>query len=718
MDRTKFRRTFGVSAVTLGAALAVVVGPGAQAQVRLPAQALSSFGMPGMIDMPTATSMPDGTLAVTIQAMSGTQRVNLAFQALPRVTVSFRYAGIDHIGFGGRLMDRSFDLHWRVIDEGRYLPAIAIGLRDFIGTGAYSGEYIVATRTFTPRLRASLGMGWGRLATHGSFDNPLGAIHSGFRTRPGGFTGTGGQFEVNRFFRGPAALFAGVEYQATERLTLLAEYSSDAYVQERRQVAHRTPVNLGFRYQVGRSTTVSGYLLHGSTVGLSASFALNPAQPSHGGVRVTAPLPVLRREAPTDPGGFSTSWSDRADAFAPRFRAVVGPVLAAEGVRLDGVEFEARRVVVRVTNQRHDALPRALGRTARVLSHSLPPSVEEIVLIPMHGGVAGTAVTLRRSDLERYEHDPDGSARLLAGARFDDPLGFAGVGRLWQPLSAERRRFDWSVGPYLTTSFFDPNAPVRADLGIRATLRYNMAENFSANLTVTQRLWGNIDGGSIGPASPGYPRVRTTALQYSSDRPRVDRLTLDYTMRPARDIYARLTVGWLERMYAGVSTEVLWSPANSRLALGVELNRVAQRDPGSLMGFNALRLNTGHVSAYYDFGGGFVGQVDAGQYLAGDRGATVRLERVFAGGMRVGAYATLTDMPFDVFGEGSFDKGITFTLPLTALLGTASRSTYSATIQSINRDGGARLSVPGRLYPTIQESRSEALRRGWGAVLQ
>jgi hypothetical protein len=75
-------------------------------------------------------------------------------------------------------------------------------------------------------------------------------------------------------------------------------------------------------------------------------------------------------------------------------------------------------------------------------------------------------------------------------------------------------------------------------------------------------------------------------------------------------------------------------------------------------------------------------------------------------------------MPFSVFGEGSFDKGITVTIPVTALLGRPSTSMPANTIQSLTRDGGAMLRVPGRLYPTIQDSRAQALRRGWGAVLQ
>lgn len=717
-------RTLAAFAAGLG--LVVGAADRAAAQTRLPAQGLSNYGMPGLLDMPTATVMPDGTLAFTAQAMPGTQRVALSFQALPRVTVSFRYARADVLSWrqrtGMALTDRSFDIHWQVLDEGRYLPALAVGLRDFIGTGLYSGEYVVATRTINPRLRASLGMGWGRLATHGEFTNPLSVLSDRFRTRPGGFTGTGGQFEAGRWFRGPAALFAGVEYQATDRLTLLAEYSSDDYRRERPRVGWSTPVNIGFRYQLTPSSTLSGYVLHGRNVGLQASFAFNPRQPPNGGPRLAAPVPVHLR-APPGSGGYSTAWA-AADAatLGAQARAALAPAFAAEGVRVERIDLEPHRAVVRLTNQRHEALPRALGRTARVLSRSLPDSVEEFVLIPMQGGVAGTAVTLRRSDLERAEHDPAGTERLLAAARFADPLGFPGVGRGWQPLPEGRDAFEWSVGPYLATSYFDPVRPVRADVGLRAQLRYSLAENLSVNATLSQRLWGNIDGGPLGPdtlrGTRFTSRVRTSAPLYSSDRPTVDRLTLDYTMRPGRDLYARVSVGWLERMYAGVSTELLWSRPDSRLALGVELNAVGQRDPRSLLGLNDLRITTGHVSAYYDFGGGFLGQVDVGRYLAGDVGATFRLERGFANGLRVGAYATLTDMPFSVFGEGSFDKGIYLTLPMAALLGQPTRSSYSATIQSLNRDGGARLRVQGRLYPTIRESREQALRLGWGAILQ
>jgi hypothetical protein len=47
-------------------------------------------------------------------------------------------------------------------------------------------------------------------------------------------------------------------------------------------------------------------------------------------------------------------------------------------------------------------------------------------------------------------------------------------------------------------------------------------------------------------------------------------------------------------------------------------------------------------------------------------GATFEIQKRFANGWSIGAFATLTDVPFEVFGEGSFDKGLIFRVPLDA----------------------------------------------------
>ena len=207
-------------------------------------------------------------------------------------------------------------------------------------------------------------------------------------------------------------------------------------------------------------------------------------------------------------------------------------------------------------------------------------------------------------------------------------------------------------------------------------------------------------------STPDLQNVRTDGGAYGDDGiPVLQSLTFSHYGRPGTDLYSRVSVGYLERMFGGVSAEVLWKPVESSFGIGAELNYVAQRDTDMWFGFDEYdyQVATGHLSAYYDFGNGFHGQVDAGRYLAGDWGAGISLDREFANGWRLGAFATLTDISAEDFGEGSFDKGIRLSIPTDYLVGTPTRARVSTGIRSLSRDGGARLRVPDRLYPGISD---------------
>ena len=104
----------------------------------------------------------------------------------------------------------------------------------------------------------------------------------------------------------------------------------------------------------------------------------------------------------------------------------------------------------------------------------------------------------------------------------------------------------------------------------------------------------------------------------------------------------------------------------------------------------------------------------AGRYLAKDVGATLEVRRTFGNGWQVGLWASLTDVPFDVFGEGSFDKGIYFQIPLSSLFGApASRALFSTALRPIQRDGGQRLEGHGgKIFWDVRAARYDALIHG------
>lgn len=671
------------------------------------------YGTPGLIDMPTAQSAPDAELAATIAYFGGTTRNTLTFQITPRLSGSFRYSRIQDyvVATGDDTFDRSFDLRYRFIDEGRYRPAVAVGLRDIIGTGLYSSEYLVATKHLTPRLTFTGGIGWGRLGSYNGFDNPLGALDDRFETRPTDFTGTGGQIESGKWFRGDAAFFGGVAWAATDKLTLKAEYSSDNYDLERtggRSLFDReTPFNFALDYEVTDGVRAQAYYMYGSELGVSLNFVLNPRKPAVNGSKAPAPQPVMVRA----PGAAADlDWTTERDR--PKvLRDTVARLLAVEKLKLEAMEVAPRAVTVRIRNTRTLASAEAIGRTARVLTRTMPASVERFTIVPVTGGVPAAAITVNRRDMEQLEHAPDNVSKSYLRAEITDA---AGSSENMVYADGLYPKFRWSLGPYVATSYFDPDSPVRADVGVELNAAYDISPGLTLSGAVRHRLAGNI-GDATRESNSVIRHVRSDSAKYAREGKTALRyMTLDYRFRPGTNLYGRVTAGYLEQMYGGLSTEVLWKPVQSRWALGAEFNYVKQRDFDQRFGFRDYETATGHVSAYYDFNNGFYGQVDVGRYLARDWGGTISLSREFANGWTVGAFATFTDVSFDDFGEGSFDKGLIFTIPLSHFLGQPSRKTYSTTLRPLTRDGGARLNVRGRLYDDVREYHDPELRDSWG----
>ncbi len=670
---------------------------------------VNTYGLPGLIDMPTANTFPDGELSFTVSHSRVGTRGTLAFQVLPNVTASFRYSAVDFANVAnGRdlLFDRSFDLHWQILEERGWVPGIAVGVRDIAGTGLYSGEYIVATRHFGEydQLSVTGGIGWGRLGGRNSFDNPLGVLDDRFETRPPrSSAGQGGTLNLNQFFRGDAAVFGGIEWQASDRLRLQVEYSSEIYSREAADglVDASSPFNIGATYAFSDSFIGSAYVIGGDTFGLSLQLALNPNNPPvPASAGDPAPRPVAARAPSAAP--YTTDWVEQPGG-GPILRDNFEQLFEDQGLHLERLTLDAHRATVRVRNTRYNHESQALGRVLRAMSAALPPSVEVFEVIFVVEGLDTSRVRIARSDLELLEFDPGGAEVALAVAEIEDarttpdPTGL--------DVAVERPRFTWGIGPYVNTSVFDPDNPFLFDLGVEFSAQYRFGNGFVAEGLVRAPIVGTLDQAAITneipPPNPP-PVVRSDgALYHQESHVYIDRLTFSHYGRPGENLYSRVSIGYLERMFAGVSGELLWQPAHSRLGLGVELNHVWQREYDGLFGLRDYDVTSGHVSAYYRLNDGFDLQVDAGRYLAGDWGTTIALERSFDNGWRVGAFATFTDVSFESFGEGSFDKGLTIEIPLAWFTGTSTRDSRSGLIRPVLRDGGARLDVEGRLHDMV-----------------
>ncbi|MEM1314585.1 MAG: YjbH domain-containing protein [Pseudomonadota bacterium] len=773
------------------------------------------YGMTGLIDTPTARMQPDAELGFTVGVFDRFNRNTLTFQALPRVEAAFRYSILDNFFGEGDLFDRSFDVKVLVSEETRSLPAVAIGLQDFLGTGVYSSEYVAATKSFRSadlgELAVTAGVGWGRFADSGAGRNPFCEISNRFCDR--GSDNEAGTVDFGRYFSGEdIGFFGGVEWRPPilEGLSLKAEYSPDEYLaeSENTRFEQEIPFNFGVDYRINDYFELGAYAMYGNEFGLRASFNFNPkralnpqdgapgplplsprppssgAPPAHLGPvveRITsAPAPgsdarlgdvevdsvadgarwarartsatecpvdaaldldaafgvidgvtfegpdgaavcsvVLRAEGRAyvegerlQEGGRDESW-----ATVPAARQALADqlirLLDAEGIGVVSLSIEARRARIEIDNRIYNAPPQAVGRTAVAMANLLPPSVEDFEITLVEGSLPATTIALRRARLEAVAERPDETRLSYLDA---DIFDAAPLTALPDPqYSQSYPRFSWSLNPTVPFSLFDPDDPLRADLRLRLRAEVEATRGLFLGGSIRKRIVGTLDE-ITRESDSELPRVRSDFAEYLREGdPGIETLKVDYVTKVAPDVYARASAGLLEEMYGGVSGEVLWKEADRDWGLGLELNWVKQRDFDMLFAFRDYEVFTGHASFYWDTGwNGMEFQLDAGRYLAQDWGGTFSLSRRFANGWEVGGFFTLTDVPFDEFGEGSFDKGLRLSIPLRWGLPFETRSQVNATLRPLTRDGGARLRGDRRLYGFVQDLDRSGLREDWG----
>lgn len=430
------------------------------------------------------------------------------------------------------------------------------------------------------------------------------------------------------------------------------------------------------------------------------SVALRPA--GEHAVRITS---VASAKYPTDWYANEAERAKLVEALATE--------LSEESLNLFGIEIAPDRVQIYLENKRFRAMPRALGRAARALTRTMPPSVEIFEITPVESSVPVATVVLKRSELEDQVERPNADRLAYASTTIKDAEPVS-----WDTVLAPDTtfpRFSWNVFPSTPVNLFDPDQPARFDISAVAVGGVEFLPGLSANGEISYRVIGDLDDIERDSDSLVEERVRSDIAEYLNEgNPALTRLTMDYVTKVSESVYARASAGLLERMYAGVSGELLWKPAGQSWGLGLEANYVRQRGFSTLFDMRSYDTVTGHASLYWDTGFyGLSTQVDVGRYLAGDWGGTFALKRRFDNGWEVGGFATFTDIPFDEFGEGSFDKGLFLTIPFNWVLPYDSRQELETVLRPLTRDGGARLVVSNRLYDLVEDNDQGGYRATW-----
>ena len=212
-----------------------------------------AHGGVGLIQTPTARMAPAGDLSINYTDNEEYRLWSVSIQLFDWMESTVRYTDVrtrlysGDPGFSGdqTLKDKGIDVKFRLLQESTYLPQVSVGFRDFGGTGLFESEFISLSKKWLD-FDFHLGMGWGYLGNSGNTKNPFCEFKDSFCARPGGTLGLGGKISNSKFFKCPAALFAGEEYQTPcQPLRLKLEYEGNDYQNDSARILWTGWVGIG-----------------------------------------------------------------------------------------------------------------------------------------------------------------------------------------------------------------------------------------------------------------------------------------------------------------------------------------------------------------------------------------------------------------------------------------------------------------------------------------
>ena len=653
----------------------------------------SDYGTTGLIDIPTARFEADGMFVASASIDERHKQYSITYQATPWLQGTFRYTGFSQFFH----WDRNYEFKARLWKEELYLPQVAVGIRDMLGTGIFESEYVVASKRFA-NTDVTLGVGWGRLAGEGAVSNPLKQVDARFGVRSA-FSGVGGEFSLGNYFSGDeVGVFGGVSHQFTSLpLTLMAEYNPDQYDWDvsRGGKSTSSPWSAGLTWHVTPGVDARLSIQHGNEIGVGFRSFLNSSMDPPKRDRESFISSYYLSDSQL-PGQINKSrWYDRLLFDIER----AGLILVEGAISGDG---HAAKLVV--GNAEYALWSDAIAKHIALADLHLPASVRTISFVVEEAGHRSATIVVPRPSTFYSDEKEDllRQVRVLSGRTLQSPqyrTGFA-TGKINSTVNV-RTRFQ----------LFDPDDPARYQLFAEVGSDYAINNYWAIRSSIALDIENNFDESGRRESNSQLQKVRSDVVRYLIEGDSgLEKLILEGRNTLGRSIHYRIFGGYLETMYAGAGGEVLYWPHKSRIAVGMSLAYAKQRDFDRRFDLLDYETVTGHVSAYwatpfynYDVA------VHAGRYLAKDVGATLEVRRTFRNGWQVGLWATLTDVPFDVFGEGSFDKGMYFQVPLDGLFGGSSRNAFSTRMRPIQRDGGQRLDgYSGDIFWDMRAARYDA----------
>lgn len=666
-----------------------------------PRDTRNDFGIMGLMQTPTARMAPAGDVAVTANRVDPYSRYSFSLQPFDWLETSFRYTSVSNRRYGAEdfsgdqsYKDKAVDAKFRLLQESRWTPELAVGALDIGGTGLFSSEYFVGNKRFG-NFDLSLGIAWGYLGNRGDFSNPLGWVDDKFDDRPipTSDVANAGSFDASNYFRGSPGIFGGVLWQTPwDRLAVKLEYDGNDYKREplSNNQDQSSPINLGFVFKASDSVDLTAGWERGNTAMFGITLHTNFASRSAPAKTFDPPAEPLPAKAP-DLHPDQVDWANVSRRLQNN-----------AGYKVERITQRDKEIVVYGEQTRYLYPPKAVGRAARILDNSVDDDIKYFTVVDKRYDLPVIETSVPRETFREVVNNDRPLDDLRRGTESNWPLPHQEKVLYTQKPDP----FSYGLGLGYKQNVGGPDGFLLYQFTADLNGEYRFTPDTWWSGSLSANLLNNFDKFKY-DAPSNLPRVRTYLREYwTTSDVTMPTFQLNKVKRLDEDMYGMVYGGYLESMFAGVGGELLYRPLNERWAIGGDLNYVRQRDFEQDFGLRDYKVLTGHVTGYLktDFQD-VLAAVSVGRYLARDWGTTIDLSREFSNGVRFGGWVTLTTASKEEYGEGSFDKGIYVSIPFDEIMSSSTMRRANLAWAPLTRDGGARLGRSYSLY-TLTDGRN------------
>ena len=669
----------------------------------------SNYGTTGLIQNPTARFHQEGTLGFSWSHYEPYLRGSILAYPFNWLEASFQYTDINNRlysrvkAFSGSqtLKDKSFDAKIRLKQESTFIPQIAIGFRDLGGTGLFSSEYAVINKRIGTNFDLSIGLGWGNLNGN-KINNPLISISDSFKFRDAAL-GLGGKVNFRDFFSGDAGYFGGIEYVIPNlggaRIKL--EYDGTNYQFESgKPLPQDSKINFGIVYPWTKNFQTKLFYSRGNTLNFGFSYAigLGPKNPlSRNKIKK-----VKLRDSDIIKQVTSRSVSNlnRASLL----------YLKQEGLSLQKASINDDEYHLVISQSSYRSTAEAVGRAVNIIDQISPDYIENIKISELNTGLGMYTATVPRDAYKRYKATK--SSEVIGKYIDTDGFIFNESDYQFNPKTVYPAYFN-STGPELITQIGGPDGFFFGDLKWNFDSEIIFSRNMTLVSSFTYGLVDNMDDLKL-PSNSILPHVRTDIVDYLKESRgfSVKRIQFNYYNQILPSLYYKLAGGIFESMFNGYGGELLYRPYHRNFGIGIEAWRVFQREYDQMFGTRDYNTNTGFVTFYYQEPiSNVLVKLKGGRYLAKDSGITLDFSRIFRSGLRIGAFFSLTDISEEEFGEGSFDKGFYFWIPVDIFSNRNMQRAFGWGLRPITRDGAQSLNYAHPLWGVTDPASDHRFRR-------